>query len=149
MKKTLQFPILIEAPRNVVWDTMLGPDTYKLWTAEFCEGSFFEGSWHQGERIRFMSPSGDGLISEIAENRLHEYVSIRHLGMIVAGKEDTMSDAVKAWTPAYENYRFNQAPNGTELIVSIDVTPEFEKYMQDAFPKALQRLKGLCEKRPG
>ena len=39
MLKTLNFEIDIHAPRACVWDAMLGPDTYRAWTAAFCEGS--------------------------------------------------------------------------------------------------------------
>ena len=91
----IQFETTINAPPEVVWDVMLGGETYPLWTAPFAEGSFFEGSWSQGSRIRFLVPSGDGMVSEIAENRPHEFVSIRHLGFVHEGVEDTESDAVR------------------------------------------------------
>ncbi|HSP92676.1 MAG TPA: hypothetical protein VLN08_17305 [Vicinamibacterales bacterium] len=58
--KTLQFAIDIRASRQTVWDTMLALDTYRVWTAEFAEGSYYEGSWEQGARIRFLVPSGPG-----------------------------------------------------------------------------------------
>ena len=145
MKKTLQFAVAIRSPREVVWHTMLDPQTYRTWTAEFCAGSYFSGSWAQGEKIQFLIPSGDGMTAVIAENRPLEYISIRHLGEIAAGVEDTTSEKVRRWAPAYENYAFVDIPGGTEVRVSVDVTPEFEKYMLDTYPKALLRLKALCE----
>src|SRR6185436_4503703 len=147
MKKTLHFTETIGAPARRVWETMLGPETYKAWTADFCEGSRFEGSWAQGEKIRFLAPNGDGMMSEIAENRLHEHVSIRHVGEISGGVEDTTSEKVLAWAPAYEKYTFHPRNGGTEVQVDVDVTPEYEQYMSDTFPKALARLKALCEGR--
>jgi len=57
-----------------------------------------------GERIQFLSPSGDGMVAEIAENRTNEFISIRQLGLIKKGVEDTESEAVRAWAPVYENY---------------------------------------------
>ena len=143
--KTLTFETTIRAPRARVWDTMLGPETYKAWTAAFCEGSHYVGSWEQGAKILFLAPSGDGMTSVIAENRRHEYVSIRHLGMIENGVEDTTSEKVRAWTPAYETYRFEDVPGGCHLTVTLDTAPDFEQDMRDAFPKALALLKGLCE----
>ena len=145
MNKALQFTVFIKTDPGHVWDTMLGPQTYREWTTAFCEGSYFEGSWEQGEKIRFLSPSGDGMVAVIAENRRHEFVSIRHLGEISAGVEDTRSDKVKAWAPAHENYAFRAGDGGTELNITVDTTPEFEKYMLDTYPKALGRLKSLCE----
>jgi uncharacterized protein YndB with AHSA1/START domain len=33
--KTLHFTTLIHAGREAVWNAMLAPETYKIWTAEF------------------------------------------------------------------------------------------------------------------
>jgi hypothetical protein len=102
--KRVQFSTEIAAPPARVVEVMTDPDTYRQWTAPFAEGSHFEGSWAQGERIRFLAPSGDGMVAEIAEHRPNEFISIRHLGMISDGVEDTESEEVRAWAPAYENY---------------------------------------------
>ncbi|MBK8725995.1 MAG: SRPBCC domain-containing protein [Holophagaceae bacterium] len=145
MKTTLHFTEFIQAPRARVWTTLQDPDSYRLWTAEFCGGSYFEGSWAEGARIRFLIPGGDGMTSVIAENRLHEFISIRHLGDVKQGVDDTDSEAVRAWAPAHENYRFVDQDGGTEVQVSVEITPDFEDYMNRTFPKALKRLKALCE----
>jgi hypothetical protein len=147
MKKTLHFNVTIQAPRRIVWDTLIGAESYKAWTAAFCEGSHYRGSWDEGSKIQFLAPSGDGMTAEIAANRLHEFISIRHLGEIQQGVEDTTSDKVRAWAPAYENYTFaDAAGGGTTLTVSLDTVPEYEQFMLDTFPKALGLLKGLCER---
>lgn len=145
MKTTQHFDILIHAPRERVWNTMLHPDTYREWTAAFCEGSYFEGSWDAGATIRFLSPEGGGMVSEIAEHRPAEFVSIRHLGVIQDGVEDTSSDAIKAWAPCYENYRFTDEAGGTRLQVDSDVFGGYEAFMAETWPRALKRLKDLCE----
>ena len=59
--KKLHFTIQIDAPRQLVWDTMLQPETYTLWTAGFCEGSRYEGSWEKGASILFLGPDGEGM----------------------------------------------------------------------------------------
>lgn len=145
MKITLQFTESIGSPKARVWEVMLNPDTYRLWTSEFCEGSYYQGSWAEGSDMRFLAPNGDGMISEIAENRLHERLSIRHLGEVKAGVDDRVSDSVKSWAPAYEHYTFVETAGGTELQISVETTPDFETYMKETFPKALKRLKALCE----
>ena len=58
--KSLRFATTIHAPRKAVWDAMLAPDTYRIWTAPFMEGSYYEGSWVKGARIRFLAPDGSG-----------------------------------------------------------------------------------------
>jgi len=143
--KRIQFSITIDATAAVVWHHITDPESYKHWTSAFAEGSHFQGAWDAGSKIRFLSPSGDGMVSEIAESRRPEFISIRHLGFISGGTEDTTSDAVRAWAPAYENYTLLPTPQGTTMIVDQDVDPEWEDHMAQAWPKALERLKGLCE----
>ena len=144
--KTLRFEIAIRAPREKVWRTMLEQDTYRIWTAEFMAGSYYEGSWDQGATIRFLSPDGGGMVAVIDENRPFEHVSIRHLGEIRNGADDTESESVKSWSGnAFERYTLREEDGNTRLEVTCDVTPEYEAMMNDAWPRALQRLKTLVE----
>jgi hypothetical protein len=128
-----------------VFQLMIDPECYRQWTSAFAVGSYFQGSWQQGEKIRFLAPSGDGMVAEIAEHKPNEFISIRHLGFISNGVEDTTSEAVRAWAPAYENYTFLATPTGTKLVVDQDVTEAFEQDLVAAWPKALQLLKARCE----
>lgn len=143
--KRVQFTMAIAAPPAVVWRHVTDPDSYRRWTSVFAEGSRFEGSWEPGATIRFLGPSGDGMVAEIAESRPNEFISIRHLGMISNGVEDTTSPAVLAWTPAFENYTFLPTPDGTTMVVDQDVAAEWEQHMNEAWPRALAILKQLSE----
>lgn len=143
--KTLRFETTIAAPRDVVWDVMLRDETYRAWTSAFMQGSYYEGSWEKGARIRFLGPEGGGILSEIAENRPHEFISIRHLGMINNGVEDTESPEVRKWAPAYENYTFEERAGKTRLSIDLDVAPDWEGMMNDSWPKALEALRKLAE----
>lgn len=143
--KRLQFTTTIAAPAATVWRLMLDKASYERWTSAFAEGSTYDGSWEPGAKIRFLAPSGDGMVSEIAEARPHEFVSIRHLGFLANGVEDTTSDAVRAWAPAYENYTFVAVPEGTRVVVDQDIPAEWEEHMVGAWPKALALLKALAE----
>lgn len=146
MKTTLRFSILIDAPRQKVWRTMLSPDSYRDWTSAFTEGSYYEGSWEQGQRIRFLDPQGNGMVAEIAEHRTYERLSVRHLGIVKGGLEDMDSEEARAFAPAYENYDLRDEGGGTRLDISMDVVPEYEEMMQRLWPLALDRLKALAEK---
>ena len=143
--KTLHFSTRIHAPRERVWQLMLAPDSYREWTTAFCEGSYYVGSWEQGHRMRFRSPEGQGMFSEIAEYRPHEFISIRHLGELSNGIEE--KGVASQWANARENYTFSRDGAATLLQVDVDTVPEFETYMTEAWPKALARLKELCEVR--
>lgn len=148
MKRSFRFTADIDAPRQKVWDAMLGPDSYREWTSAFCEGSYYEGRWDVGQRIRFLSPGGGGMVAEIAQHRPPEFVSIRHLGEVQpGGAEDTTSQTVRAWAPAYENYTLSEIDGGrTRVQVDMDILPAYEDFMKDAWPKALARLKSLAER---
>lgn len=145
--KTLNFSITINAPVEKVYKTMLALDTYKEWTAAFEPTSYYEGDWTPGSKIKFLSARGGGMYSEIAENKQNEFVSIRHLGMIDAnGVIDTESDEVKVWAPSYENYTFVDMGNDTEVKVDLRVPEEWEEMFNESWPKALLKLKEICER---
>lgn len=143
--KRIRFSTTIRAAPERVWSVMLAQDTYRQWTRAFAEGSRYEGSWDQGARMRFLGPDGDGMVSEIAESRPPGFLSIRHRGMLAGGVEDTTSEAVRAWAPAYENYTLRAAEGGTELVVDQDVPSDWEDHLAGAWPVALGLLKALCE----
>ncbi len=143
--RRIQFSAKINASVPTVWRLVVGPDSYKRWASAFAEGSCFSGSWEHWAKIKFLSPSGDGMVAEIAQNRMNEFISIRHLGFIANGIEDTTSESVRAWAPAYENYTFVSDPEGTKLVIELDVPSEWGQYMNETWPKALAKLKELCE----
>lgn len=148
--KKIHMTTTIQTPRETVWQTMLSPDTYRIWTSAFTEGSYYEGSWEEGSRIRFRAPGGDGMVSVIAENRPHEFISIRHLGIIKGGVEDYDSEEVKKWASALENYTFEDEGSSTKLTIDQDITPEYEQQMSEMWTKALAKLKEIAEKQgPG
>jgi len=143
--KRIQFTAKIKAPAIVVWQHATNHESYMKWASAFAEGSYFDGSWESGAKIMFLAPSGDGMVSEIAESRINEFISIRHLGFIANGIQDTTSEAIRAWAPAYENYTFLTTMEGTSMVVDQDVSVEWEEYITQSWPKALEILKELCE----
>ncbi|MEK7628217.1 MAG: SRPBCC domain-containing protein [Patescibacteria group bacterium] len=149
--QTLHFSVHINAPVEKVWDTMLADATYRQWTAAFCPGSHYRGSWEQGSEIRFIGPNPDGsgnggVVSCIRENRLHEFISVEHLGLIENDVEDTTSEKVKGWVGAHENYTFTAVDGGTDLQIDTDTEESFVAMFNDMWPKALHALKELAEK---
>jgi hypothetical protein len=142
----LHFSITINAPKAKVWNTMLNDATYRVWTEAFAAGSHYVGDWNKGSKILFLAPGEtgkmSGMVCRIKENRLHEYISIEHLGEVKDGKEDTTSEAVKAWAGALENYTFKEKNGKTEVLV--DMTNVIDEFSE--MPKALQKLKELAEK---
>jgi uncharacterized protein YndB with AHSA1/START domain len=152
--KKLQFSTKINAPVQTVWSTMLDDATYREWTSEFQKGSHYEGDWNQGSEIRFLGPdengSTGGMLATVEESRPHEFVSLRYLGQIVDGVNDTTSDEARSFAGTHENYTFTPADGMTVLDVEIDLgadsDDEFVQMFNELWPKALDKLKAICER---
>lgn len=148
----LNFTVMINAPKEKVWHSMLDDETYRIWTEPFAKGSHFVGEWREGSKMHFLGPDPEGnmsgMVSLIKEIREYEYVSIEHIGFVNNGVEDTTSDAVKDWVGAMENYSMKEMNNVTELIVELigNFPDEFSEMFNDIWPKALNKLKELAEK---
>lgn len=148
--KKIHFEITIKATPEKVWHTVVDDARYREWTTPFNPTSRFEGGWEKGNKIRFIGVSDngevEGMVSEIAESRKYSFISIRHLGIVHGDSEDTTSDAVKQWAPAYENYTFTNVKDGTKFEVDTDTWEDFVALFSDMWPKALKLLKEIAER---
>jgi predicted 3-demethylubiquinone-9 3-methyltransferase (glyoxalase superfamily)/uncharacterized protein YndB with AHSA1/START domain len=145
----LHFSIEIDAPRNTVYSTMLDDAAYRDWSAAFSPGSRFQGDWSEGSRIRFVDSAAEGergMLSQVRVNRPGEYLELEHLGLVGDGREDTTSEAARAWAGAHESYTFTEADGKTVLAVEVDTVSEYREAFGEMWPRALDRLKALAEK---
>jgi hypothetical protein len=141
----LEFKIFINAPREKVWDILWSDDSYSKWTSVFSEGSTAQTDWKEGSKVLFLDGQGKGMVSTIAANKPGEYMSFKHLGIVVNGVEDTESAQVKDWAGAMENYTLKDVDGKTELVVDLDSNDTFKDYFANSFPKALEKVKELAE----
>ncbi|MBK9331349.1 MAG: SRPBCC domain-containing protein [Ignavibacteria bacterium] len=151
--KKLQFKVSINAPVSKVYDLMLGisnKSTYDQWTSMFHPSSTYEGSWDKGSKILFVGvdEKGEkgGMVSRIAENIPNQFVSIQHYGLLKADKEITEGPEVEKWANGFENYTFEENNGTTTVTVDLDTTEDFVDFMNQTYPKALGKLKEICEK---
>jgi len=149
----LQFTINIKAPVNKVYELMLGinnKSTYEQWTAMFNPTSTYEGNWEKGSKMLFVGidekGNKGGMVSEIADNVLNQYVSIRHYGLVQANVEITSGPEAEKWATGFENYTFQEKDGVTDLAIElIGLNEDLTGYMNDVWPKALAKLKEICE----
>lgn len=151
--KKLQFTIIINARSNQVFDFMLGisnKSTYEQWTALFNPTSTYEGCWNKGSKMLLVGTDEKGekggMVSEIVENIPNQFVSIRHYGLVKNNVEITEGPEVEKWANGFENYTFIENNGITEVIVDLDITEDFLDYMNEIYPKALDKLKEICER---
>ena len=148
----LQFKVSITAPVAKIYDIMLGisnKSTYEQWTALFNPTSTYEGSWEKGSKMLFVGvdEKGEkgGMVSKIAENIPDKFVSIQHYGLVMGEKEITEGPEVEKWANGFEDYHFDETNGTTTVTVELDTTEDFLSYMNEAYPKALNKLKEICE----
>ena len=149
----LQFKVSIDAPAIRIYDIMLGftaKTSYEQWTSLFNPTSTYEGNWAKGTKILFIGVDENGekggMVSRIVENIPNRFVSIQHYGLYKADQEITEGPEVEKWANGFENYTFEEDNGTTTLTVDLDCTEDFVGYMNETYPKALDRLKELCEK---
>lgn len=86
-----------------------------------------------------------GMISEVFDNIPNRFVSIRHYGLLKANAEITKEPEVEKWANGFENYTFEENNGTTTVTVDLDIAEEFSDYMNQTYPKALSKLKEICE----
>lgn len=143
----VNFEIIINSPVENVWHKMLDLENYKLWTTVFEPTSTYEGSFTEGANINFISTEkNSGMSGFIKELREYEFVSIEYKGYLKDGELDLESPGAKEIVGSHENYSFEKlGENETKVYVEMDMTPEFKEMMSEMWPKALLKLKEICE----
>lgn len=123
--------------------------TYEQWTALFNPTSTYEGNWDKESKMLFVGvdEKGEkgGMVSKIAENILYKFVSIQHYGLVTGDKEITEGSEVEKWANGFEDYTFVETNGITTVTVELDTIEDFLSYMNEAYPKALNKLKEICE----
>lgn len=145
----LRFEATINAPVEKVYTTMLAEKTYREWTAEFNPTSNYRGSWEKSAKILFIGIDKDGaeggMVSRIKENIPDKFISIEHLGLLQGDKEITAGKEVEGWAGSLENYTFIAANGGTQLVIEMDANNDYKSYFEETWPRALNKLKTICE----
>ncbi len=151
--KKLHYSIIINAPREKVYETMLADASYREWTSAFGMGDgHYEGDWSEGSIMRFIGSdptnpeNQSGMICRVAKNTPNEFVSLESIGQIQNGVDDTTSDQVKGWLGALEEYTFTDVDGGTELRIDQDTDDAFVEEFSKMWPKGLAKLKEICER---
>lgn len=149
-KNRMHFEITIKASVEMVFKTMLEPETYSEWTSVFNSSSHFIGSWEKGSKILFLGTDRNGtqggMVSRIRDNIPNRFISIEHLGIVEDGEEIYSGQNVEEWAGALENYTFIANGRDTRLEIDLDVDSDWKIYFAETWPKALDKLKSICEK---
>jgi hypothetical protein len=150
----MEYTITIDAPREKVWQTLWNEDTYKQWTAPFSpdpgSGSHVKTDWKKGSKALFLDDSSNmGMVSTIADNIPNEFMSIKHIGIVINGEEQIGTPESEQWAGSLENYYLKTVNGKTELKVTMtgaEIPEEHREHFEQAWPKSLNILKEIAEK---
>jgi len=141
----LVFEIDIKTTPSLLWQKLWHSGKYTRWTEPFCEGSFIDGKLALGERVHFLTPSGDGMYSDITFFKENELVVFSHIGNVENKKEISPDYKTERWTGSFESYRLLPKGDITTLKVEVDTVENYIDHMKTNFPLALQHLKEMAE----
>ncbi|MCG6186164.1 SRPBCC family protein [Maribellus maritimus] len=151
--ENIHFEILIDAKPEKVYKIMLAHKTYREWTKIFNPTSHYKGSWEKESKILFIgideNGNEGGMVSRIKENIPNQFVSIEHLGLLENGVEKTSGPEVEPWSGGLENYTFTDQNGKTllkvDMITKTKLDENMSSYFTETWPKALEKLKTICE----
>lgn len=143
--KKLTFSIDLNAPKEKVWYSLWDEENYEDWTSAFCEGSFTISDWHEGSKIYFLDPNGNGMNSKITIKKPFETMLFSHYGEIKHFKELPITEETQAWSGSEERYDLTENNGITTVKATVDVVEKYLDYFNDIFPKALAKLKAIAE----
>ena len=103
------------------------------------------GEMKEGNEVQFISSvNGYGVTSLIEKLAPNEHVLFRQMADT---KDSGEREREKEWTGGAESYSLAENNDVTTLTADIDVPPGQEETFKVRFPKALERVKILAEKK--
>lgn len=143
--KEMKFQVEINATKERVWDTLWQDETFRQWASIIDPGTYMAGELKEGNEVQFISSeNGYGVTSLVEKLVPGEFLLLRHH----ADTQDTgKRERKKEWTGGTESYRLAEKDGTTTLTAVFDVPPELEKYFKDNYPKALEQVKVLAERK--
>jgi hypothetical protein len=143
--KEMQFSIEIHATKERVGDTLWKDETFREWASIIDPGTYMIGDLKEGNEIQFISSaSGYGVTSLVVKLVAGEFLLLRHRADT---QEDGKREREKEWTGGEEIYSLAEKDGSTTLSVAFDVPPELEEEFKFNYPKALERVKLLAERK--
>jgi hypothetical protein len=143
--KELQCSIEIHATQARVWDTLWQDETFREWASIIDPETYMVGDLKEGHEIQFISgASGYGVTSVVEKLVAGEFLLLRHRADT---QEDGKREREKEWTGGEERYSLAEKDGTTTLTVAFDVPPALEEEFKVNYPKALERVKVLAERK--
>ena len=141
----LSYSIKINAPKELVWETMLNKESYKKWIKAFSENSTFKGDWKEGAEIIFYDPNMGGTKARLDCVKPYKRIHAVHIGLVNRETQDVDNEYSKTWIGATETYILSEQNAVTTLNIEIETHKNYVDMFNSGWDKALAALKELCE----
>lgn len=146
-KSRIRKTIDIAAPPERIWETLTTPTGFADWGAAFMPGSIFEGTYAQGEKLRFLAPDRqEGMVAIVEELDAPFRVQLRHHAVISGGVECQEGPGYDLWIPATEVYTLTPNGSGTTLAIENDLPTNMLDMFCTSWTDALSRIKARAER---
>jgi uncharacterized protein YndB with AHSA1/START domain len=143
--KEMQFLVEIHAAKEKVWDTLWQDETFREWAGIIDPGTYMVGDLKEGNKVQFISAeNGYGVTSLVEKLTPGEFLLLRHQADT---QEDGKRERENQWTGGKESYSLAEKDGTTTLAAAFDVPPELESMFKVSYPKALERVKVLAERK--
>lgn len=145
--KKLTYSIKINQPQDFVFDKITDKSVYPDWAKAWGEGMTYEGEWKEGEHISFFDQTQGGtkvIVKEIVPN---ESIIMKHVAMVNPQNIETelTDDMMRKWIGSQENYYFKKESDTETTLEVVMIADEVFEKMMEAWSKALQLFKEICE----
>lgn len=150
--ETLSYEIIINAPKDKIWNILWDEKIYSQWTKFFNpdSDSYMKSDWKVGGKTYFINAEGEGMVSTIDSLEKPDQIIFKHLGMIDKdGNEDTESMEIKQWSGCFEKYILIDFDGQTKLHAEVQAEKEWQDHMNTGFTKGLQIVKNIAENNVG
>lgn len=145
--KKLTYSVKIKKPRNFVFQKMTDKSVYPGWAKAWGEGMTYEGEWKEGEYISFFDQTQGGTKVVIEELVPNESIKAKHIAMVNPQniEVDLTDEMMKKWVGSQENYYFLEENESETTLEVVMITDQAFEEMMEAWSKALQFFKEICE----
>jgi hypothetical protein len=143
--KEMQFLVEISATKEKVWDTLWQDETLREWAGIIDPGTYMSGELKEGNEVQFISSENGYGVTSLVEKLIDgEFLLLRHHADTQEGGKQERENQ---WTGGKESYSLAEKDDTTTLTVAFDVPPELKEYFKDNYPKALEQVKVLAERK--
>ncbi len=128
-----------------MWETLWQDKTFRQWAGIIDPGTYMIGGLKLGNEVQFvLAENGYGVTCLVEELIVGEFLLLRHSADT---QETGTREREKQWTGGKETYALSEKGVSTTLKVVFDVPLELEEYFKLNYPKALEQVKLLTERK--